>query len=90
MKIRYVWINSNRTRVDYEYEVKVKDQDIAGYIKSINYQLKKVSLDTITKVVQTLTDWDNIDIDKLEEQDEFIDYMRDKYEGEAYNEYMCE
>ena len=57
--------------IEYEYKVNVSARDVEDYFDI------KANLDDL---------FDFIDLKSLEEDENFISYMEDKYENDAYNE----
>lgn len=75
---------TQRREVEYTYSVDPSEEDVADYYAPYLCARhdRGIILSTIEKI------WDYLDLDGLEEDEDFMNFMKDRYESEAYEE--CE
>lgn len=73
---------------EYDYEVEIRAEDIIDYSvsPSIYKSLNRDAFKGFTLAVKELLEMGYLD--DLEHDEGFIDYIHDKYEDEAYDEYL--
>lgn len=80
-----------RGDVEYDYEVDVKLKDIIAYLRPKHFNTdeeKEMFKLGVTKLFDLLNNVDAIDFDQLEDDDFFREFMEERYEDEAYEEYI--
>lgn len=70
--------------VEYTYSVEPSEKDVADYYAP--YLCARHDREIILSTIEKM--WDYLDLDRLEEDEDFMDFMKDRYESEAYEE--CE
>ena len=77
--------------VEYEFECDTKLDDIIAYVMPNKYQVSKYDRTMVRKV---LTDMyvlfamnGALDINALDNDEDFVEFMKERYEDEAFDEY---
>lgn len=73
------------TDIDYEYERDVDVKDIVRYIVP-NYTSKEQK-ELAEKVVEEMIDLFQLNLGDLKDDECFVEFMKDRYEDEAYDEF---
>lgn len=75
--------------IAYDYECNVKTRDVVDYLMPISLQQeeKRSAAFYMTKMYKFLEEVGALDISKLEEDEYFVEFMRERYEQNAYEEW---
>lgn len=103
MTIRYVWENmiinvpkscgdiphteKRLATVRYDYDLVVNVRDIVDYLMPMSEKDKGTANFYMSKAIHFLLDNDSVDFEKLEEDSYFVEFMRERYENRALEEW---
>ena len=76
--------------VDYEYEAYVKEEDIVDYLNPYSpkeKELRNFAKSMLEKMYEFLSGVSAIDIDQLENDKYFVEFIKERYEEEALKEW---
>ena len=69
----------------YEYDIEVKPQDIAEFLVDIRMDKhhQNISKNAMKQAIEYLLDNTSLDLDELENDEMFVEFIKDKYEDAA-------
>lgn len=84
--------------VEYDYDIDIKIEDIVDYLIPYHLEQKEINSEEklelrhaktyMTKAIEFLVENCQIDLDELEQDETFKEYMKDKYESSAWEEFQ--
>jgi len=77
--------------VDYDYEVSISKEDIIDYLAHYNSNMSNVDFRIgFCSAIRNAIIEDLINFDELEEKEDFIDFMKERYQEEAHEKCVDE
>lgn len=104
MKIRYHWeqLKINYPKgyikkyeikdVDYDYYVNIKVEDVVQFLMPLkleSFKEKSTAHFYLTKAIEYLTEETKVELEDLEDDPLFVEFMHDRYEDEAFEEWQA-